>query len=501
MVDVIGARARNWPIRDGKDQARLIASSGAPNTQDNASARTMKNNEHDQNGGRNTKKLSGSSKNVTGDPHASLSLFAPRDTNQESPHQPAAVAPRASAKPPPRDYHDLFAGNDSDASPVSKARPLSPLKENRGQKAQSSKPPPRDYHDLFVGNESDASPVITAKQQSPQKEMKSTSGAIAPKGGSGKNFQPFRLFETENSQLGTPGTPAEPKSKFIKPDPARYNHFELGPGMDEVKNGHGLPSRPTTKHQSQWQFEDFMTPEKVPQKIRGQDARHFGWNDDEPNMDSPAKHLKVAQPRPDARTHFEFQDDGTPAGDQRPPGHPRGPGGNNGLGLYKNDIFDAVERSPSPEKKNHPLSTMTNLKDRHKDLDPHFTMTDDLPAEAGSNGAQKPVHEGRTKAVKMMNAQWEAMDQSPEQTSKKPDFPGPDARRPASEGKENYGSAKDRYVGVKNGGDGMGGKKGAGRSWGFGDDSDEDGEGGINGGKFQAGKKQQAPQDNRFWDY
>lgn len=495
LVDVIGSRARNWPIRDGKDQARLIASSSAVGSQNNGPTRTdARNGLPDQNERSGPNKPIASSKNVTGDPHASLSLFAPQDTNREPSHHPAAVAPRASAKPPPRDYNDLFASNESDLLPAESAR-VSPQKENKGLKAQSAKPPPRDYHDLFVGNESDASPAAKSKQLSPQKENKPVAlNAIAGKGGSGKNFQPSRLFETNNSQPGTPGTPGESSDKFIKPHPKKYNHFELGEGNDDAGTApRAMPNRPKTKHQSQWDFEDFMTPEKVPQKIRDQDVRHFGWSDDEPNMESPVKHPNVHHPRPDARPHFEFQDDGTPAADRRAAGHPRGQGAMKGMGLYKNNVFDETERSP--ERKSHPLATVTNVKDRRQMPDSDATMNDSA-ADTGANGGTKPIPEARAKAVKMMDAQWEAADQSPG-----PPTTHHDHGRPASRDQENYAGTRNGPAGIKTGGDGMGGKKGAGRRWGFGDESDEDGEGGINGGKFRAIKKQQAPVDHTVWDF
>lgn len=369
---MIGSRARNWPIRDGKDQARLIASSSAVGSQTNGL--------HDQNEKSTTNKPIAPSRHVTGDPHASLSLFVPQVTNRDTSHHPAAVAPRVSAKPPPRDYQELFAGNEWDSSPAENAGGSSPQKDNKALKAQSARPPPRDYHDLFVGNESDASPAAKSKQVSPQKENRPiTPGSMVSKGGAGKNYQPSRLFETGNSQGGTPGTPVE-SDKFIKPHPKKYNHFELGEGNEDAGTGRGMATRQKTKHQSQWDFEDFMTPEKVPQKIRGQDVRHFGLSDDEPHMESPMKHPNVHRPRPDARPHFEFQDDGTPAGDRRPAGHSRGQGGLKGMGLYKNDLFDEAERSP--ERKSHPLATVTNVQDRRNVLEPHFILAVQPPTRA-----------------------------------------------------------------------------------------------------------------------
>jgi hypothetical protein len=493
-VDVIGSRAKNWPIRDGKDQARLIASSaaGVPQTTGSSGLPTR-----DPIDAKIRGKPRSESKNVTRDPHASLSLFAPREEDDES-SAPAAVAPRApaTAKPPPRDYHDLFVGNDSDAPPQGKGRATSPEKENggiRGTKAQSAKPPPRDYHDLFVGENSDASPVSKGRAPSPKKENM-TPAAIAGKGGAGKNYQPSRLFETDNSAPGTPGTPIQSPDKYRKPDPKKYDHFTFGSGGEDSPN---MAIRPKFKHKNNWDFEDFTTPEPSKNKIRGQDVRHFGWEDDEAVMDSPAKHPAVAKARPDAKMNFEFQDDGSPAGDLRPAGHARGAGNiRAGTGLYANNVIDEGDQSSSPEKKGRPLSTVTNLKDRRKDFDPHFSMTDDSPS---SNEKKQPVPENRAKVVNQMGAQWQATDSSP---GPRPSSKDSDRINPISGDKENYANGgANKNLGIKTGGDGMGGKKGAGRSWGFGDDSDEDGIGGKNGGRFQATKIQQAPKDSGFWDF
>lgn len=504
LVDVIGSRARNWPICDGKDQARLIASSAARITQSNGPTRPASENcSHDTNQVAVTTKPSSQSKNVTRDPHASLALFAPREEEDDS-SAPAAVAPRASAKPPPRDYHDLFVGNESDASPVSKEKIASSQKENM------------------------------------------TPGPIAPKGGAGKNYQPSRLFETDNSQPGTPGMPIESSGKYIKPDPNKYNHFEFGDGNETQKP---TAARPKSKHQNNWDFADFMTPDKVPTKVRGQDIRHFGWSDNGPVMDSPAKHPAVAKARPDADTNFQLQDDVTPAGERRP-GRSHGQGDLKGFGMYQNNVYDESDLPPSPEKKGQPLA---NLKDRRKNSDPHFGITDDSPSQSATVNKQ-PMPEARAKVIQQMGAQWEASDQlpGPHLTSKiedvihpifgdkenilsgggnrhvgiksggdgmggkkgagrswgfEDDSPGPQAAsknriNQISGDKENISNEfVKKHVGIKNGGDGMGGKSGAGRSWGFGDDSDEDGIGGMNGGKFQASKIQQAPKDSGFWDF
>ncbi|KAH0545080.1 hypothetical protein FGG08_000851 [Glutinoglossum americanum] len=440
QVDVIGTRAKNWPIRDGKDQIRLISSSTSlvgkslsSSTSSTAAGRVVPSKGHSTNGS--------TTNHPTRDPHASLTLFAPRDLNEDAP-RPAAVAPRASAKPPARDYHDLFVGNESDASPatVSKGR-------------------------SFAGGK-------------PSEEI------IAPKMGAGKNFQPSRLFDNEET-IPTPQQSPERTSR--KPNPKKYNHFDFGDGSEEGNLTHATaapPAKPRSKHASQWDFEDFVTPEKVTAKVRGQQVRHFGWSDDEVNEESPVKHKTVAAPRRDAETHFEFQDDGTPSGTRRPAGHPRGTAHNTGLGLYQNNLYGDAEPKPS-QQQNQPLGNVTNINHR-KNFDSQFSMTDDSPASKDQK-KEKSTGGDHKAAVRMMDSNWDAYDQSPQVIKK--------------ENTEN----KPSKTGIKTTGDGMGAKKGAGRQWGFGDDSDGEENGGVNGRGFRKGvpsRKQQEPATgNTFWDF
>ncbi|KAL8799931.1 MAG: hypothetical protein Q9182_005519 [Xanthomendoza sp. 2 TL-2023] len=477
QVEVVGSRGKNWPIRDGKDHVKLIASSAAAASSTGTSRPTLSNDSQDPNEVVITSKPTEARKNATRDPHASLSLFSGRDDEYEASQKPTIAAPRGSARPPPRDYNELFGDNDPEPA-RSTQKPTSPKKGARpGSKDQTAKPAPRDYHDLFVGDENDASPSSKARATSPQKE-----NAPITKAGSGKNFQPNRLFGDTLEQSATPG--AQSPDKLRNPHPTKFNHFDFNDEPPPKNAEQTLPNRPQTKHQNQWDFKDFSTPEKIPQKIRSQDVRHFGWGDDDTSSNSPPKNPNLPQPRRDAKSQFEYLDDGTPPGGRRATGLSRGHAADRGAGLYKNSLFNE-DLNRSPEKKiAHPLSTVTNLKDRHKDFDPHFEMNDESPAGA-SRRPSKPIPEARAKVVKMMDAQWEATDQSPEPTAKK--------TQARASGKENQG--------IKLGGDGMGGRKDAVRSWGFGDESDEDGVGGQNGGKFQPAKKQQKPADDEFWNY
>ncbi|MCJ1397374.1 hypothetical protein MMC11_000567 [Xylographa trunciseda] len=441
LVDVIGSRAANWPIRDGKDQARLIASNASiiSKGQEDLAFTT-----HRMGDVTITSRPPSPRKNVTGDPHTSLSLFDPREEAQESAF-PQSVAPRASAKPAPRDYHDLFPGNESDASSASKVQPSSPTKENQN--------------------------------------------SFATKGGAGKNFKPSRLFDTEEPEDSKGGSP----QKGMRANPNKYNHFDFAHGSDEPPQQPPSKPRPTNKHGSQWDFADFSTPEKIPQKFRPQDARNFGLVDEELDAKVPMKNAKVVQSRRGAEAQFEFQDDSV-SNENRRPEAPKGRGSNN-MGLYTNNLYDDTELSKSPEKKSNAPTTITNLKDRKKDFEPHFQMTDSSPGLGEKTASQnnRPILDIERKSARSVDAQWGATDASPA---------APAQTKPAMD-KENfeYSSGNVANTKIKTAGDGMGGRKGAGRNWGFGDESDEDGVGGMNSGKFMAGKKQQAPKDHTFWDF
>ena len=545
LIDVIGRTGRNWPISDGQDQIKLIANSVK-------SAGKLSGNPVPAQEDGGLQKSRGNSNNVTRDPHASLSLFAPRERNTNE-AQPGVVPPRASAKPPPRNYHDLFVGNESDQSPAS---------------------PTKDFAEA---RDSFASPTV----------------GIA-KGGAGKNFAQSRLFDRDDvSESTVRPSPNKPLN------PNKYQHFAFADGSDEQDAPQNFnPKGGKSKHGSQWNFDDFNTPAKVvpTKKLGKNETRHWGNSDDEV-LDSPVKVKKVDKPRRDAETHFEFKDDGTPPGGPRPTGRPRGTGGNSGMGLYTNNLYEDDMGGTRGGNEPKTVKSIANTNDRRKDFDPHFEMTDDSPV---TKEPRPHISDDRAKAIKMMESNWKAYD-SPNQKENVPSSPsnsrpfgsskgplsettnmpirldysanginiagdGMGSRRSANNQEishkpitvagdgmgsrkvttnqeishkpitvagDGMGSRKattnqeishkpitvagdgmgSRKVvggpthfvqkGINVGGDGMGGKKGSGRQWGFGDESD--GEDQQNGppARFQTGKtqgKQQATGGD-FWDF
>ncbi|KAF2467522.1 uncharacterized protein BDR25DRAFT_316855 [Lindgomyces ingoldianus] len=419
QIDVIGARARNWPIRDGRDQSRLIASSSALVAQPESAASSRRSTT--SRGGADevvvTERPASSRSTVSNamnDPHATLSLFQPRDTNQDRTYARPSAARAQSAKPPPRDYSELFAGEE----------PESP------------------------------SPVGTAP--SPQKAAR-----IPVKSGGGTNFKPNRLFgETEEEK-------AMPTPMSVKTNSKKYDHFNFGDDEDEQatpKVRETARQKHKSKHMSQWDFEDFVTPEKTNLKILAQAVRHFGWSDDEADT-SPVRRPIVHKARPDADPHFEFVDDGAPT-EPRKENTSKGRLHNNGLGLYKDHVLhstsdDEGEDAHKGDNK-RPLGDVTTTiknENRKKDFGSQWEMTDHSPGpqkttfNGNGNGNVKHVPEDRKKVLQGLNAHWGLYEDSPEQSKK-----------------ENVNTST---VGVKTTGNGMGGRKDDGRHWAIGDEGDD----------------------------
>lgn len=228
QIDVIGARSRNWPIRDSKEQAKLIASSSAhvvqPESEPSSRPSTASRGADEVSIASRSRR---STNNAMNDPHASLSLFQNRNVEEET------------------------ANNSHDSRPIT-------------ARAQSAKPPPREYSELFVG-ENSGSP-----SPSPQK--------IPTKAGGGKNFQANRLFEHEEDSVA--GSPAI-KGAGVKTNSKKYEHFAFG-DEDDTPKADKAPQQPKGKpHQPNWDADDYETPAKTKPKVQPQGVRHFGWSDDE----------------------------------------------------------------------------------------------------------------------------------------------------------------------------------------------------------------------------
>ncbi|KAL5387770.1 hypothetical protein PMIN04_011352 [Paraphaeosphaeria minitans] len=402
QIEVIGARARNWPIRDGKDQIRLIATSAATEPQPDAPEPPR---------GRGQDEVSvrqrGTRQNTTNamnDPHASLALFENRQPEVEGEFESHPIASRA----------------------------------------QSAKPPPRNMGELFIGDQ-------------PGTPTSHNASSIPKKAGVGKNFKPNRLFDEDDEAAPTPGG--------IKTNSKKYDHFEFGHGEDTPRGSEPVRNV-NKKHQSQWDFEDFVTPEKTKPKILPGNQRSVGWSDDEEEH-SPVHREVVHKPRRDADTHFEFKDDGTSDANQQRPIQGKGRQGNNKGGLYSDHIMGGDEGNdfdtPKAKGDNKGPRDMTHVKndERKKDFDAHWEMKDDSPG--GRNIPDSKPTQNQQKVLKTMDANWGNYEPSPQQGKIRiagNGMGGRSATKAFSLFEEDPDEAKKENAGIKSMGNGMGGRRG-----------------------------------------
>ena len=370
-VDVVGARGKNWPIREGKEQLRAITSSIESSTITSMATGAP----GDERQGRRPTKA-GTANAGSGTP-PSWSRSIERD---ESPNN--ALGPRASAKPPPRDYHDLFAA-DADLAPE---RSQSPSKNN------------------------------------------------PKKAGAGKNYHDVRLFD--NTPLD-PRDPSSPEKISIKANPRKHNHFEFGEDPLNVQPNTDKAS----KHRSQWDFSDFVTPEKSRSRQATRTDRHFGWSDDEDEAKQPTIHRQQKpHPRKDADAHFDFNDDATPKATA--PERPRTRDANDRMGLYHDhvNLGDPEKQAGASLNEKMPLGNVTNVnaQGHKKNFSSQFEMSDASPNILKDENANRELPETKKKATKIMEANWSMYDDSP---------------------------PVEKHKGINIQGDGMGSRKGVEKPW------------------------------------
>lgn len=345
QVEVIGARGRAWPIRDAKDQTRLIKAAVSDVAETPVSASSQPSSAKD--GATESEDVTSPGRKVVKDPYAAESL-----------------------------YELLSPGTDREQ----KTRPL------------KTQHPLRAYDEVFISHEEDDSPDRTPSRK------------IVPRASAAKNFQPSRLFDEEESDNGR---------GLYKTHPEKYNHFEIG-GDNSAREIKTKATRAKSRHQSQWDFEDFVTPEKPKRQVQPQLVRHFAWSDDEVE-ETPAPKPRVVQPRRDAETHFKLteNDDGEPRARRIISSFQ-----DRGLSLYHDPLLPG-ENSPAAagQENKAPLSDAPNkAPPRKKDLDPHWTLTDTTPVKEKQQNLEnsKPVATHRLKAVQMMEPHWDTYDVSPQ---------------------------------------------------------------------------------------
>ncbi|KAF7594955.1 hypothetical protein BBP40_007763 [Aspergillus hancockii] len=357
QVEVIGSRSRGWPIRDGKDQSRLIKAAASSAPVDPPPERVPA---HKEENGDSHSNVTSPGKRYIKDPHAAESLEA------------------------------LLSPGKDRADPV--RPPRAPA---------SAKPPQRDLSELFVAHEDDQEPDASPSRGKP----------IAPKIGAGKNYRASRIFDDDDTVATAPGE--KPQQIAYRAHPKRFDHFELGADNSE-REIKPKTSRPVSSQGKgpQWNFEDFVTPEKPTRQLRGQELRSFSVSDEEPEKQQapPARPRAAQQTRRETDTHFDLTD-----------GFSEKSGGsriirsfqNKGMGLYKNHLFNDEDEPVKPSTKDKSVAQKGNAS-RKTDLETHWTITDESPAKSKADENKKPIAADRQRAVKAMEPSWDTYDESPQ---------------------------------------------------------------------------------------
>lgn len=263
-------------------------------------------------------------------PQASDNGVTVKPSRSESPSKQPLKDPHASL--------DLFAPIESGPNtPVQEKGPsvLSPQ--------PSAKPPPRDLGELFVS------------------EGPKPYASSPPKGAAGR-FHPSRLWDPEGD------VDEQPKVK--------------------IGNAPKLTARPKATHNSHWDFDDFNTPEKPRQKVRGQDQRHFGLGEDDEPGDA-VKPSRVLKPRGQQVRHFGWGED-----ESFPDQEVESKGPHHQFRKDQKTQFDIKDNSPTAQ-----TAANRGPGKVRKDQESHFDFYNASPARASAtNGKEnkpiKPPHRG-----------------------------------------------------------------------------------------------------------
>ena len=186
---------------------------------------------------------------------------------------------------------------------------------------------------------------------------------------------------------------------------------------------------------------------------------------------SPVRVERVYKARPGTGHQFEFEDDGTPAA-RKPQPPTKGGVSNKGQGLYKDHVIGNDDDEGTAHGDGRALDDATKAvksKNRSQDFGAHWEMNDNTPVSK-SNENQKPSHQAT-------KSNFGFYDESPQQ-SYKINIAGNGMGNRAGtqfslfDDEPEEPKADDRSIGnhkgIKATGDGMGGRKGAEKSfWDF----------------------------------
>ncbi|KAG0154533.1 hypothetical protein PDIDSM_101 [Penicillium digitatum] len=387
QVEVIGARGRQWPIRDGKDQLRLLKSAEAALAPSQAAS---------QNG--ETKpplRCASPGKRHIRDPHSADSLTELLSPSKETPR------PTSSSKKYTQDPYGAGSLNEL-LSPTKKAPAYVP------PLGSSGRPATRNLSDIFQKNDDMPDSPSKSQRRAPQADQGDEKTGTGPVD-EDRHFyktdpRKFKHFDISGEEVGGAG-PVDEDRHFYKSVPGKYNHFEIG-GDNSERESKAEVRQATHKHATHWDFDDVETPVKGSRAPRGQEVRHFGFGDNEDGTGSPQGKPHVTKPRRDADRHFELTDE-----ESEDEARIISSFGGRGKRLYENRLFDD-EGQPElseRERKDEHLPTGGNIVNRNKNFISQFELADESPAKGNEPIQNHDAHN------KMMQSHWDNYDeQSPQ---------------------------------------------------------------------------------------
>ncbi|CAI7676932.1 unnamed protein product [Penicillium palitans] len=387
QVEVIGARGRQWPIRDGKDQLRLLKTAEtarlAPSQPASENSETKL-----------PTRSSSPGKRRIRDPYAADSLTELLSPSKETPKP-------ASSKKYTQDPYGAGSLNEI-LSPTKKAPahvpPFAP---------SSGRPATRNFSDIFVKDDHLPDSPSKPQRRAPAVDEADENAEKGPVD-EDRNFyktdpKKYSHFEIGEENAGSKG-PVDEDRHFYKTAPGKYNHFEIG-GDNSERETKGEVRQANTKHATHWDFDDVETPVKVSRAPRGQERRHFGFGDNEDGDGSPQGKPNVVKPRRDADRHFELTDE-----ESEDDGRIISSFGGRGKRLYENRLFDdeGQPQTSEREKKDEALPTGSHVVNRNKNFVSQFELADEPAAKENTPTNKHHAHN------KSMESHWHNYDeQSP----------------------------------------------------------------------------------------
>ncbi|EWC45928.1 hypothetical protein DRE_04721 [Drechslerella stenobrocha 248] len=347
QLGVIGKTGKNWPIRTGEDQVKLIKASvhavadGAIDGSESAASTRPSSKGSNQSGREN------------------LQLFAPREIDEDV-IRPAVLPPRAGMKPPTRQLHDLVGQEGNTA----------PLPAVQTPKAGSGKAPRRTF---FVGQE------IDEVHSTPDRKV-----AV-----NGKKFNHFEFDDEppKDSEIPRP-TPPKRTSVYSKPG----SSWDFADFTTPDKRS-GKPSTRNARTYTWSDDEENPSPVKAqPKKLGGtrKDAEtHFTFSDNSP---APAPGAEAAAVPAARQTLVKDMDanwsNTSPLGQAKPVPNFSGINiGGDGMGGKKGssrlwEFEDATPKKPANGSNGAGIKTAGNGMGGRKGTESNWVFQDESPAHA-----------------------------------------------------------------------------------------------------------------------